>query len=55
MKESLSIGRLSAHTGVAGSALRYYEALGIISEPDRSGGKRRYTREAVEAVEAVKR
>ncbi len=38
----LSIGEVAAQTNVAPSALRFYEAEGLIDEPHRVGGKRRY-------------
>lgn len=41
MKE-ISIGYLSQRTGVAASALRYYETLGLITPNRNTGGLRRY-------------
>jgi MerR family redox-sensitive transcriptional activator SoxR len=38
----LSIGELSARSGVAPSALRYYERLGLIYSRRNSGNQRRY-------------
>ena len=38
----ISIGALSRHTGVAVSALRYYETLGLISSNRNQGGQRRF-------------
>lgn len=38
----LSIGELAARSGVAPSALRYYERLGLISAVRNSGNQRRY-------------
>ncbi|MBT6097886.1 MAG: MerR family DNA-binding transcriptional regulator, partial [Marinovum sp.] len=43
MKE-ISIGHLSRRTGVAISALRYYETLGLITPNRNAGGQRRYPR-----------
>lgn len=44
--ETLSIGQLSALTGVSSRAIRYYEELGVLPPPPRSpGGTRRYPRE----------
>jgi len=40
--EGLTIGELSARTGVAPSALRFYEAEGLISASRTGGGQRRY-------------
>ena len=36
----LTIGELAKRTGVATSALRYYEELGLIPEPVRVSGRR---------------
>ncbi|MFI9550300.1 MerR family transcriptional regulator [Nonomuraea endophytica] len=46
----LSIGQLAARTGVAASALRYYEELGLIAAPERVGGRRRYRESVVGLV-----
>ena len=38
----MSIGEVAQRSGVAPSAIRYYEGLGLLPKPARSGGKRRY-------------
>jgi MerR family transcriptional regulator, redox-sensitive transcriptional activator SoxR len=38
----LPIGEVAARAGVATSTVRYYESLGLLPEPERSGGERRY-------------
>jgi len=38
----LSIGELARQTGLAASALRYYESLGLIAALRRTGGQRRF-------------
>ena len=38
----MSIGEVARRAGVAPSAIRYYESLGLLPTPERSGGKRRY-------------
>src|ERR671929_1186839 len=40
----LTIGQVSARSGVAPSALRYYEDQGLISSTRTAGGARRYAR-----------
>ena len=40
----LTIGELSQRSGVAASALRYYESLGLIASERTSGNQRRYAR-----------
>jgi len=37
-----SIGEVAERMGLAASAIRYYEKLGLIEEPVRSGGRRCY-------------
>jgi DNA-binding transcriptional MerR regulator len=46
----LTIGELAKRTGVATSALRYYEQLGLIPAPVRVSGQRRYPNSAVGLV-----
>jgi MerR family redox-sensitive transcriptional activator SoxR len=40
--EMLTIGQVANAAGVNASAIRYYERHGILPEPARVGGKRRY-------------
>lgn len=51
--EQLTIGELAHRTGVATSALRYWEELGLLSVPARVSGQRRYPRSAVEQVGVI--
>lgn len=44
LKEGLSIGALAARTGLAVSAIRYYEAQGLIKPWRNPGGQRRFER-----------
>ena len=44
VNEGLSIGALAKRTGIAVSAIRYYEAQGLISPWRNSGGQRRFAR-----------
>jgi MerR family transcriptional regulator, redox-sensitive transcriptional activator SoxR len=47
LKTNMKIGELAARAGLKASAIRYYERLGILVAPDRSGGQRRYADDAV--------
>jgi DNA-binding transcriptional MerR regulator len=38
----LTIGEVARRAGVAPSSIRYYERIGLLPEPDRLGGQRRY-------------
>ena len=52
---SLSIGELARRTGVSTRTIRYYEELGILPTPERTGGgTRRYPREYVFYVEGAR-
>jgi MerR family transcriptional regulator, redox-sensitive transcriptional activator SoxR len=54
MEEVLTIGSLSERTGVAPSALRFYEAEGLIYSTRSSGGQRRYARETLRRVSFIR-
>jgi DNA-binding transcriptional MerR regulator len=49
----LTIGELAQRTGVATTALRYYDELDLVSPAARSGGQRRYDDAAVRQVGVV--
>jgi MerR family redox-sensitive transcriptional activator SoxR len=38
----LTIGEIARRAGVAASAVRYYESIGLLPEPERERGQRRY-------------
>lgn len=46
----LTIGDVAAATGLQASAIRYYEDVGVLPRPGRTGGKRRYDPEAVDRL-----
>ena len=54
MKADLTIGAVSDRTGVAASALRYYEAEDLIHATRSSGGQRRYARDTLRRVSFVR-
>jgi DNA-binding transcriptional MerR regulator len=49
----LTIGELAQQAGVATSALRYYEELGLLEPGERRSGRRYYRRAAVETVGSI--
>lgn len=49
----ISIGELARRTGVAVTALRYYDELGLVRPETRVSGQRRYAESAVRAVGVV--
>jgi MerR family transcriptional regulator, redox-sensitive transcriptional activator SoxR len=52
--ELLTIGELSARSGVAPSALRYYERLGLIRAGRSTGNQRRYERSELRRVAFIR-
>lgn len=50
----VTIGELARRAGVATSALRYYEQLGLISSERTAGGQRRYPRATLRRVAFVR-
>jgi MerR family redox-sensitive transcriptional activator SoxR len=50
----LTIGALSERTGVAPSALRYYESEGLIQADRTPSGQRRYHRDALRRVSFIR-
>jgi MerR family redox-sensitive transcriptional activator SoxR len=51
--DELTIGELSARSGVASSALRFYEREGLIEAERTSGNQRRYQRATLRRVALV--
>jgi DNA-binding transcriptional MerR regulator len=41
----LAIGAVAERAGMSASRIRYYEVRGLLPEPDRAAGKRRYSEE----------
>jgi MerR family redox-sensitive transcriptional activator SoxR len=54
LPEYITITELSQRSGVAASALRYYESLGLISAERTSGNQRRYRRSTLRRVAVIK-
>ncbi|HET6776016.1 MAG TPA: redox-sensitive transcriptional activator SoxR [Acidimicrobiales bacterium] len=54
MEHALTIGAVSERTGVAPSALRYYESEGLICSTRTDGNQRRYHRDVLRRVSFVK-
>src|SRR2546423_6472696 len=51
--ELLSIGEVSRATGKAASAIRYYEEIGLLPEPVRVSGRRRYPPEVLRTLAVI--
>ena len=54
MQDLLTIGELAARSGVAPSALRYYERLGLIHAVRTTGNQRRYQRTELRRVAFIR-
>jgi MerR family transcriptional regulator, redox-sensitive transcriptional activator SoxR len=52
--EGLSIGEVAARSGVATSALRFYEAQGLLASQRTSGNQRRYERAVLRRVALIR-
>ena len=53
MPALLTIGEVARRAGVRASAIRYYEEAGLLEEPERVGGKRRYDEEALRRLALI--
>ncbi len=51
--ETLGIGEVAAQAGLRTSSIRYYESVGVLPEPERAGGQRRYTPEVLDRLRFV--
>ena len=54
MDANLSIGEIAREAGVATSALRYYESIGLLPAAKRQSGQRRYDSSTVRTVGFIK-
>lgn len=50
----LTVGQMTARSGFAASALRYYEAEGLIAASRTSGGQRRYERHVLRRLAFIR-
>ena len=53
--EQLTIGQVADRTGLAVSAIRYYDDIGLLDPLERVGGKRRFPLSAVGRISFVRR
>lgn len=54
MDDPITIGELAERTGAATSALRFYEAQGLIRAERTGGGQRRFEREVIRRVSFIR-
>ena len=50
---TMTIGEVARQAGLRPSAIRYYESVGILPEPARVGGQRRYDSDVLAVLRAV--
>lgn len=53
MTDKLSIGEVARQAGLRTSAVRYYESVGVLPEPQRLNGRRRYTPDTVQMLQTI--
>jgi MerR family redox-sensitive transcriptional activator SoxR len=51
--QSLTIGQLAREAGLNTSAIRYYERVGLLPEPERESGQRRYGLDALRRLHVI--
>ncbi|HEY8626280.1 MAG TPA: MerR family transcriptional regulator [Solirubrobacteraceae bacterium] len=49
----LTIGEVSAAASMSASRIRYYESRGVLPEPERASGKRRYSRDVLRRLAII--
>ena len=54
-RADLTIGEIARRVGVATSAIRYYEAIGLLPPPVRVNGRRRYEGSAWQRLRVIER
>jgi MerR family redox-sensitive transcriptional activator SoxR len=52
--ETLSIGEVSARSGISASALRFYESQGLVRVNRSDGGQRRYERDVLRRLAFIR-
>jgi MerR family redox-sensitive transcriptional activator SoxR len=53
VQDALLIGELAERAGLAPSAIRYYESIGLLPEPYRVSGQRRYGDDTLKRLEFI--
>ena len=53
MERTLSIGQVAEQVGLNPSAIRYYERIGLLPEPGREHGRRRYDEATIRRLRVI--
>ena len=51
--DDLAIGDVARRAGIRPSALRYYESIGLLPQPRRVNGRRRYDESTVRMLKLI--
>ncbi|WLD92563.1 MerR family transcriptional regulator [Alkalihalobacillus sp. AL-G] len=54
MNSLLTIGDLEREADIRASAIRYYESIGLLPNPKRVNGQRRYTSQVLDQIKFIK-
>lgn len=54
MAQQLTITQVAEKSGVRASTLRYYESIGLLPEPPRVSGRRRYDEAVLQRLEIIR-
>jgi MerR family redox-sensitive transcriptional activator SoxR len=54
VRDTLSIGEVAGAVGLKTSAVRYYERVGVLPPAERVSGQRRYARETIDQLRAIR-
>ncbi|MCA9826230.1 MAG: MerR family DNA-binding transcriptional regulator, partial [Dehalococcoidia bacterium] len=52
--DRITIGELAERTGVATSAIRFYESIGLLTSERTSGNQRRFRRDDIRVVSVIR-
>jgi MerR family transcriptional regulator, redox-sensitive transcriptional activator SoxR len=54
VEKGMAIGEVARRAGINASAIRYYEKAGLLAEPERVNGRRRYRPEVLDVLATVR-
>lgn len=54
MEKRMAIGEVARRAGINASAIRYYEKVGLLVEPGRVNGRRRYGPEVLDVLAVIR-
>lgn len=54
VEKGMAIGEVARRAGINASAVRYYEKAGLLAEPERVNGRRRYGLEVLDVLAVIR-